>query len=301
MEDPDEDEDFGESPELRAEEEDLPTATMAIGDDFRDYESIKIPNGVTLRQTPPQRPPRGTFGILDLPDARLTTPPCFTEPETLEAMTRLGYTPEDLTQVSTASFSAQNSTLRDKVLLELDRRRMQMISNVIAERNRIVSGDPPPEKRRKKGRAKRTKAAVKKRTPISPEESNSERGRTDRERKARRLDAIGQRLKAAEARAREMVDKQREKANEKTHMRAARMRQHREAVAKAMRERARNQQEDLLNADKIQQRIQKTIAKKRQALRRKEKERNERARAARREVESMRGKTKGKKPAKNDG
>jgi len=132
----DENHEPSEVTENQAEEEDAPVEHMTIGDTFSNYESIRS----LLPESHQQY-----FGILNCQPDELFVPPVFTEPETVEAMQRLGYLPEDLTVVSHLSYDSMDPGLRNKVFLELDKCRRQMIQNVIEERNRILNGELPPE------------------------------------------------------------------------------------------------------------------------------------------------------------
>jgi hypothetical protein len=163
----DEEDSIAEAPPASpGEEEDSPVAAMEVGDDFRDYFSVlshpeRTPPTrrhsqafVRHRRTAPRQTSE-TFGILDLQPDGLVIPPVFREPETLQAMRRLGYVPEDLTMMTSIGFHSDNIDIRNKVLRELDRRRMRMVENLIAERNRIANGEPPPHAARKRPRKKR--------------------------------------------------------------------------------------------------------------------------------------------------
>jgi hypothetical protein len=175
-----------------------------------------------------------------------------------------------------------------------------MISDVIAERNRIVNGDPspsaaaPPTHRQKKQRKKRKKAPGKSHRTVDAGDTNSGRAKMVRMWENHQQSEIKRKLKDAQVRVRKLVDQQRKKATEKSNVRLDRIKQHKKALAESVRNRAKKLQQDLLKADQIQQKIATQMAEKRAALRRKEKEKNDRAKAVRKEAELMRMKAEGK-------
>jgi hypothetical protein len=82
---------------------------------------------------------RAVIGILDVEADELFGKPAFNEPETLEAMRGLGYIPEDLVvPTNQVPGLPRDDATRIRVLKELDKRRKEMIRNVIRERNRLI-------------------------------------------------------------------------------------------------------------------------------------------------------------------
>ncbi|KAK8871096.1 hypothetical protein M9Y10_009009 [Tritrichomonas musculus] len=79
------------------------------------------------------------FGILDMKPESLPVPPFFNEPATIEAMERLGFVPADL-MPSDYSQVPGNDEIRFRLIIELEKRRIQMIEEVIDERNKIIKG-----------------------------------------------------------------------------------------------------------------------------------------------------------------
>ena len=81
------------------------------------------------------------IGILDMDPNNLIDKPFFTEPETVEAMSQLGYTPEDLLIMDTNNIQElpPQDDIRNTVREELDKRRIQMIQNIIKKRNEIIN------------------------------------------------------------------------------------------------------------------------------------------------------------------
>jgi hypothetical protein len=144
-------------------EDDPATQNLGGGEDFANYVSFKDRepdlSGESSFDTTMATPVSQSsgFGILDVDPDHIFVAPLFTEPETLEAMRRLRCAPEELVIVTDLDIAVESESLHYKVLIELDRRRMQLISDIITERNRIISGGIKPPKRHKKKKFKKRK------------------------------------------------------------------------------------------------------------------------------------------------
>jgi hypothetical protein len=239
----DESEDFGESSTVPIEEEESSIETMQIGDDFSDYMSIKS------CPTPPRVP---------LAERSFDA---FSDPETLEAMKRLGYVPEDLLPSAGLAFDPHNPSLRRKIFIELDRRRMQMMSDVIAERNRAVNSHALLANQRRTKKKKTKKKIIR--------ASNTG------------ILIIDKKLKTAEQRVKKLAEERRQKVAHINRVRMDRMKQHTEARIENMKERMKKAQKAREQSDRVRQNLAKMLADKQAAFRKKAKEREDRARAAR--------------------
>jgi hypothetical protein len=273
----------GQTPASPSEEEESPVEAMEIGDDFRDYISVLShpgPTPPTLREprapprasraakiaaVPVQRRPPEPFGILDLQFDGLVIPPVFSEPETIQAMRRLGYVPEDLTVATSIGFSSENIEIRNKVLRELDGHRMKMTENVIAERNRIANGEPPPRPRKrlprkvrlKKPRRLRRRKKGKKGPKLRPEEADQRRLEADL---ARREREVAERLqKQRQKQEHDLMERKLKSKAKQVGITEKRRQLDRERMAKA--------QKRLRDLDRIQQRIERAKTEKLAMLR----------------------------------
>jgi hypothetical protein len=265
------------------EEEDSPVDPMQVGDDFCNYISIRMfspgPLSDLRRPLPLKKDPRTradtgpTFGILDLNPHGLVIPPAFSERETLEAMNRLGYVPEDLTVAGGAGVPFGNEEIRNRVFLELDRRRLRMIAKVIAERNRIVSGaNSPPlapaagtARRHRKRKAKRM---GRKRAHRKKESPADEPGRRPSDEGQRKMEAdLANRQRELEAR----LIRQKQKRTVRITKRKAESKARQAGVEERRRrldeERIEKAQEKLKSLDRVQQKIEKARADKAAAFR----------------------------------
>jgi hypothetical protein len=232
----------GSEDEVAQAEPETEETPVEVGDDFCDYVSVKSP---PERSRPLKPAAKGTFGILDFPRDSIGTVPCFTEPETVEAMRRLGYVPEDLTQAAGLGLDTQNGEVREKVMGELEHRRMELISNVIEERNKIIQGEPVPNRRRKKRRK------TQKKTPVWKEVVD------------------------------EKVKKLAEQKSEKRREELEKLTQRKKVVAELLKSREKKACLALERGESAEKRQAKMLADKQAALRQKEKEKNARARAVR--------------------
>jgi hypothetical protein len=79
-----------------------------------------------------------TFGILDILPKDIRSPPEFTEPATLGAMLKLGVQPLDLV----CPEFLPDRGFEDMIAIELERRRIEKIQQIISERSRILE-EPP--------------------------------------------------------------------------------------------------------------------------------------------------------------
>ena len=75
------------------------------------------------------------------PSKELKNLPNFEEPETIEAMERLGYVKDDLIPKAYDEVPGDDE-LRAKIIPELEKRRIQMIDEVMEERQRVLNGEP---------------------------------------------------------------------------------------------------------------------------------------------------------------
>jgi hypothetical protein len=229
--------------------------------------------------------PGHSLGILDIDPKGLKTPPAFTEPETIDAMRRLGYVPEDLIVVNRLGIDFDNISIRDKVLAELDRRRMQLVDKLIAERNRIVHGQPTPRankiirfrtrrRRRKKkaGKARRFRKVLTeyppirrgapRRPPAPPAPPGQRQGDTSARRKMAEI--LRQRHEKAERRLRAQAEERRRRLKEQKE--DADLRQERASMLRLdiERERIKRAQQRLRDVDVRYQKIMEERRRKRE-------------------------------------
>lgn len=142
------------------------------------------------------------FGILDVDLEDLTTIPKFTEPETLKALDILGYIPKDLTVISPDEYSSipGSDDIRARVMIELNKRRLEMIEKVKQLREEIirrqnarlpspdVEVEPsnvsiPPAKKKRRGGKKKKKSKA---NTEDPNESNP-KAKKGKKRKGRKF------------------------------------------------------------------------------------------------------------------
>jgi hypothetical protein len=291
----DEDEDFSDpfvSPDITdppsPDRDSPPAPPIEPGYSFAGYVSIK--DGKPLPK-PPQKPStKRVYSILDLSPERRATPPTFREPETLEAMKRLGYVPDDFTETAAFRLDTQNPRIREKVLAELDRRRMKMISNVIAERNRIVNGDPEPPResdipkgigrRRKKKRKKGKKIRRKKRKLAVVEDSGVKELKAVQKNEAKKLSELAQKMRMVDERVKKVKKARLEKVKDLKRERIRKVKGCQEAAEQWEKFRAQQAHEALMKADRVHKNMEAKMKEKMAALRKKAKDREARVRKA---------------------
>ena len=98
-----------------------------------------------LQALPPMDPPSASshreYGIMQFDPETCDSPPVFTERITLEAMEKNGITPNDLVRLSRDSLRKipGNPAMKDKIVQELESRRLQAIEAVKKTRNELAS------------------------------------------------------------------------------------------------------------------------------------------------------------------
>jgi hypothetical protein len=265
MSDPDDDDDFSDPFPSQGYPESTQIHSASGGHGFAVSVGENQPAPAPSESQPPRpkRHPKHPYGILDLAPADVRTPPRFGEPETIEAMQRLGYVAEDLTQFPALSVDAQNPAIREKVLVELDRRRMKMISNVIAERNRIANGEPmaPPEsgippivgrrKKKKRPQARKPRVRRKKRKLVPLDDREARELRASHRMEAKRLSELAKEMREVDARVKKLAREAEKKVKSLKQLRLKRAKEHRKAVAAHMKERASIAREALMRVDRV--------------------------------------------------
>lgn len=99
------------------------------------------------------------IGILDVDPESIHEKPFFTEPETIEAMSQLGYSTNDLVIIDTDRIPdlPPQEDIRNSVKKELDKRRIQMIQNIIDKRNSLINDNTDLNSGKKKSTIKKRK------------------------------------------------------------------------------------------------------------------------------------------------
>lgn len=94
-----------------------------------------IPHGLLI---PEQEVPK-TLSILDVRPDKITSPPVFTEEETIQAMQNLGVKPEDLVPHEVPESEGNNAIIAMQIQIELEKKRLATFERIIIERQQILN------------------------------------------------------------------------------------------------------------------------------------------------------------------